>query len=679
MNFLYPTAFWFLIAILIPIIIHLFSFRRYKTIYFSQTRFLESVKNDNRSKTKLKQILILLSRILMIISLVFAFANPIVLPEGFEEQKNSASYLAVYVDNSFSMQNETEQGQMLDVAKQYAIEIAESYGESYQFFLLTNSLRAEDFRAMQLDMFIEQCGNIKLSPVTLKLSDVNARMQEVLLPFVAEDELAEVYFVSDFQKYVTDISHLSKSFRYRFVKINSVLQQNLSIDSVWFDVPYRSSNQTEQLFVKLTNHGSNAYTDIPVKLIVNDSLRAIGSGNLSPKNSEIIELKFTGALQGNQKAVLEIDDYPVSFDNRFYFNYDIDTLTNVLIVQGDKMVEFPSDLYDLSEFNVDYIQFDDINISELKDYQLLIIHAVEEFTSGFQSQLMDWLKNSNALWLIPGENADMASWNQLLKQMNAPLLSEWKKEASSLYEIAYEHDFYRSVFPRTNQNVSLPSISGSWKFLKNTATNSEALISFRDKTGFLELTQFENSYVYLMASPPHENYSDFYRHPLFIPVSYNIGLNIPTQKSLYFICGNHGSLDIERKEKVQENIVKIKSTEEEIIPMWKYLENAIRVFIPDDISYPGHYEILLDDQLAGILSMNLTHEESNLECINTQDLEGLISEHGLEYRLFSNSESLDMNLEIEKSLKGEPVWHLFLLLALLFIIIEIVLIKLLPV
>jgi len=103
------------------------------------------------------------------------------------------------------------------------------------------------------------------------------------------------------------------------------------------------------------------------------------------------------------------------------------------------------------------------------------------------------------------------------------------------------------------------------------------------------------------------------------------------------------------------------------------------VFIPDDISYPGHYEILLDDQLAGILSMNLTHEESNLECINTQDLEGLISEHGLEYRLFSNSESLDMNLEIEKSLKGEPVWHLFLLLALLFIIIEIVLIKLLPV
>ena len=80
MSFLYPNFLWALFAVSIPIIIHLFNFRRYKTLYFSNVKFLKDVQEETRSKSQIKQLLILLSRILLITSLVFAFSQPFIPP-----------------------------------------------------------------------------------------------------------------------------------------------------------------------------------------------------------------------------------------------------------------------------------------------------------------------------------------------------------------------------------------------------------------------------------------------------------------------------------------------------------------------------------------------------------------------------------------------------------------------
>ncbi|MBM3161623.1 MAG: BatA domain-containing protein, partial [Bacteroidetes bacterium] len=41
MHFLYPERLWFLLLLTIPIIIHLFHFRRQKTLFFSSLRFIK--------------------------------------------------------------------------------------------------------------------------------------------------------------------------------------------------------------------------------------------------------------------------------------------------------------------------------------------------------------------------------------------------------------------------------------------------------------------------------------------------------------------------------------------------------------------------------------------------------------------------------------------------------------
>ena len=75
MTFLYPSFLFGLLAVAVPVAIHLFNFRRIKKVYFTNVEFLQSVKTATNSFRKLKQWLILAARCLFVIFLVLAFAR----------------------------------------------------------------------------------------------------------------------------------------------------------------------------------------------------------------------------------------------------------------------------------------------------------------------------------------------------------------------------------------------------------------------------------------------------------------------------------------------------------------------------------------------------------------------------------------------------------------------------
>ena len=139
MKFLFPAFLFALFSIAIPIIIHLFSFRRYKTIYFSHVGFLKNIKKESQKKSRLKQILILVARILTLFFLVMAFSQPYV-PVDKTMKKQSNQLVAIYIDNSFSMNALSETGQLLERARKKTLEICLAYKQGTKFLLFTNDL-----------------------------------------------------------------------------------------------------------------------------------------------------------------------------------------------------------------------------------------------------------------------------------------------------------------------------------------------------------------------------------------------------------------------------------------------------------------------------------------------------------------------------------------------------------
>ena len=172
MIFLKPQILWALFAVAIPILIHLFNFKRYRKVYFSNVQMLKDVKLQSKRQSQLRQLLVLLARILTIILLVVAFSRPIIPAQIDSNVIQDKAFVSLFIDNSFSMQSDGESTSLLEEAKQKARIIIESYQATDKFLLLTNELKTEHNRLYnQADMY-ELIEEVEIAPSSQLLSEV---------------------------------------------------------------------------------------------------------------------------------------------------------------------------------------------------------------------------------------------------------------------------------------------------------------------------------------------------------------------------------------------------------------------------------------------------------------------------------------------------------------------------
>jgi hypothetical protein len=153
MSFVNPWFLFALTALAIPVIIHLFNFRKFKKIYFTNVRFIAEIKQETKKRSQLKHLLILLMRLLAIACLVIAFAKPYI-PSPLQHKKfTGRQAISVYIDNSFSMEALSTGGRLLDLAKTKAREIANAYNPSDLYQVLTNDFEGIHQRFVNRDEF----------------------------------------------------------------------------------------------------------------------------------------------------------------------------------------------------------------------------------------------------------------------------------------------------------------------------------------------------------------------------------------------------------------------------------------------------------------------------------------------------------------------------------------------
>ncbi|MBO7227129.1 MAG: BatA domain-containing protein, partial [Bacteroidales bacterium] len=101
MQFINPLYLIGLLAVAIPILVHLFNFRRYKKVYFSNVAMLQQLQSQNKKQSQLKHRLILLCRLFAVVFIVLVFARPVLVDDDKAVNMGGVSYVSVYLDNSF--------------------------------------------------------------------------------------------------------------------------------------------------------------------------------------------------------------------------------------------------------------------------------------------------------------------------------------------------------------------------------------------------------------------------------------------------------------------------------------------------------------------------------------------------------------------------------------------------
>jgi hypothetical protein len=679
MNFLFPAFLLALLALAIPVIIHLFNFKRYKTLYFSNVTLLKRLKQESRKKSQLKQLLIMLARIMAIASLVFAFSRPYI-PTGNRTANQAQQVVEIYIDNSFSMKAEGEKGQLLEQAKIKAIEIANSYPTSTQFLILTNDFAPQNQFILNKDQFIQQVADIKDCPYSPKLSDVYFHATGA---FSASAKKADktLYVLSDFQKNATDVESIKPdtsvwTYLYPFLagKTNDLL-----IDSCWFETPGRKIGQAEKLFVRVKNLSDQAYQNIPIRLTINDSLKAIANINIAAKEESVQELNYTNNSQGIQLCKIELDDYPIIFDNSFFMSYRIQGKMRALGISNPQNngTDYLKTLFADDELiSYDDVPENNVQVSQFKNYQCIFLINNQNISSGLKSELISFVERGGTLVVFPDKLKNYEEYNFLLGGLNSKTIVGFDTVSMAISGINYSHEVYRDVFKKQENEVDLPVIKGFVRYADQMQKPETSLLKFRNGKDALSTHSFGDGTVYTFAFPLNRVNFNFVRHIIFVPTVYNIVLFSGAPQKYAYSTDNDDAVILNQNPNSDElTIVDVQTKDEFKTSARSRGTEKKQLFLDELPKKAGHYLIMDGSEALQSISYNYPRKESVPEYCSEGDLRKQLDAKGLKQFQLIKSTDANFSDTAQNLNNGKQLWKYFIFLAIFFLACEMAIIR----
>jgi hypothetical protein len=682
MQFIYPEFLFALSVLAIPIIIHLFNFRRFKKVFFTNVRFLREIKQDTQSRSRLKHLLILFSRLLALTFLVLAFAQPFI-PARKNTIQTGSKRVSIFVDNSFSMDALGTSGNLIEIAKKKAREIASAYKPSDEFQLLTTSFEGRHQRLVNRDEFLSLVDEIKPTSSVHSLSEILQRQQDALFSNNTSKTSKTAYIISDFQKSISDIDKIKadSTLQISFVPVAAASVSNLYIDTCFLSTPFVQLNTPNELVVRIKNIGEKNAENVPLKLLVNNSQKAVSSISVNSNSSTEVKLSFTVAEAGWQRAQISLADYPVTFDDNFFFSFNVRRNLNVLCINnGEPSTTFNAIFGNDPYFILKNANANQIDYSSFPSMQLIIVNELSNLSSGLIQELEKYVKKGGAVFLIPPHEGSVTSYNDFLNQNNAETFGAALKNTEKVDKIETKHPLFSGVFEKGKslpENLDLPIINNYYQLKRNPKSSSDVVMRLASGNAYLLASIAGKGEIYMLASSLQKDDGNFARHALFVPIMLRAALKGSSEILPPLVIGRDHDISISDTLVSADNVFHMINKKEnfDIIPESKILNNTTVLSVHDQIKTGENYDLIASNNLINVVSFNFDRKESDLSVNQPADLETEIAKFSNAKMNVIESEGKDLSYSIAQLNEGKRLWKYCIILTLIFLAIEILLIR----
>lgn len=670
MNFTYPYFLSALLLIAIPIIIHLFNFRRYKTVYFTNVRFLKNINDETTNKSKLKHLLVLASRILAFIFLVLAFAQPYIPISNVVAKKGSEKIVSIYVDNSFSMNAVSEEEPLLQAAKKKVQDIIAAYGNDVKFQLLTNDFEPKQQRLIGKDDVKSALDEIKISPVVKTLEQVKNFQQQLLQQYDGQKLL---YWLSDFQKNSTN-ALIDTSLQYFLIPLQAIKQQNIFIDSCWLEKPVLFINEPNRLFFKIANASNEEVKNVRVNLNINNQNKALTDVNIASKSFTIDTLSFSIQEYGWLKFKIFINDFPVTFDDDYYMTFKTYELMKVLAINEQAESNYLKALFfEQKNYQLENTTANNLNIGSLNQNNLVVINNLSVINSALSSSLQNYIQSGGTVLLFPSPDADLKSYNEFLNNTGANSIAEKNSIENEVSYLNPNSDLLKDVFEKIPQNIALPKTNLYYNFLRKTRSNEQVVLGLKNNSSFLSEYNYGSGKLVVCASPLGKEYSDFAIHATFVPLVYKMASRASVSLKTSYVLGRDNQIELIDANPNAEAIYKIKNDKTEWIPGQRSLSNSVFLSLDENFKQSGFFEIVNEKkQRNEWVALNFNRTESNLETYTINELKEKYAEKNVTILEADKTNFTEIVQQIDK---GIALWKVCIILALICLAAEVLLLR----
>ena len=645
MQFKYPGIFYLLIVLIIPLIIHLFNLQKFKKIAFSNVQFLKKVKLESRKSSKIKKFIILALRIISFLALLFTFSQPY-----YGDKKiNESIHNFIYLDNSMSLNTNDQNGNKLNEAIQEIIQFAPKK-ETYS--LLTNDEFLSNISKEEVNIYLKKLNfSTKNSYFGDKIRTLESKINN------ETNELNKIILITDFQQF-------NKNKNFKFTNVNTPLylkkpnlkkKNNISIDSVFIKTNDRKGNL---ISVVIKNQGEEK-TDIPIALFNASNLLNKQSFSIKKDRKKTIEFPVESLEKIKGKIEITYNDVFL-FDNIFYFTLDTPQKTSILTI--GKKSTFLSKIFTKDDFILTNSSTDQINFNIIPSQQLIILNQLQNISDILKNSLQQFIKGGGHLLIIPANNIDISSYNTFLKIFNKGSIRKNSIDTLKITDINFEHPIFNNVFSKKVTNFQYPLVSQFY----NHNFSGPSILSFQNKSSFLKEINNSFSKIYFFSSSLDKKSTNFFNSPLIVPILFNIAKQSLEIDKPYYILQEENMIEINKK--INKNqLIKISNSKNSFIPQQKTSSNKISLYTNKEPKERGFYTISLENYTLKTTAFNISPKESLLSFQNLDNIQNK--------NIFTYDSVKELFTEINKKNKVQWLWRLFLGIAIVSLLLEILILK----
>lgn len=659
------SVLWALWLLAIPIVIHLFNFRRYKKIIFTKVDFLKQIEQSSQTGNVLKKRLILLSRVLALAALILAFAQPFV-PVKNQKQLKGQYSISLFIDNSYSMNVTGIEGPLLEAAKNRARAIVAASDPSSQFNVVTSDLNAEYLHFTNKASCLEWIDAIKISENSFPLSQALKVQANSLKPY---GDHGKAYIISDFQS--SQCEQISDQSNNIWIKVPSNNSNNIAIDTIYLDNPIIQANQAIQLQIGLSNYSSEKTQDLPVELWVDGKPKGISTASIESYSKASCKVQFMLENGGIHYCEIRLPGDQMPTDDRLYFTLNLNSNYTVASIEQSNS---PNNIKAIFKNNQGYAF--NVYSSNAIPYQsfagndLIILNQLENLSSGCLSELISYIEKGGSIMAFPHPNSPFGGLQNLLKNMGSDIQETAVINPQLEMEIVKEHPLFQGIF---NQNIS----SNQWpKINKYYGFNSQAarpILTLSNKTVLFADFKRGKGHCYVSAVPLDPSFSDLPNHALIVPLCLRASMLAAYQMPLYHLCNATNNIETKLPYAGDQSF-KLAHPKYQMMPEVINNSGLMSLNTNGEIKIAGAYKLMSKESDSALLALafNYDRSESDTRTLNEQAFEDLAERLGAKSYI-GTADALEAQLS--KLENGRPLWKWCILFSLLCLLIEILLIR----
>ncbi len=621
---------------MIPLLIHLFSRRRVKVVEFSSLKHLKDMQKRQVRRLKIRQLLLLILRMLIILTAVLAFARPA--SKGGYIGSHAGVSSVILLDKSASMQREVKDGHLFDLAGKAADDILSNFGESDEIILIPfdmTGLFPAGERFFSRDIAENILNEVKAGYHAGNLEAAYNKSLELLAG--AKNLNKELYIISDRQvsSLPENIDTAEEKISAYFVDLPVETDGNCGLTGVDLGGQLIEIGSSFNIKADIENFDNFDKSELLASLFI-DGIRVMQTEYaIDARGTKTVQFTHTVFNPGFHYGRVELSDDAFLPDNKYFFSFSVPETFNVLIIDGDDFGELirlalvPSEKL-ARYWSVKIASPDKLAGLRMRDYDVIIASGISSLGGAETARILKYVDDGGGLFFVAGSGIDVEYFNNYLTGIVNLSFEEPPPSffSGAGYYSLERFDFSHPVFKAFEdfKNDSLPTLRFyALPKITDRGANSE-LAYFSNNDPAIVESSYGLGKIIVMTSCIDPRYTDLASHSFFVPFII---------RTTEYLAG--AVSEYELKNYVGKNIFRA-------LPGRKTGFSMVQMIAPDGKSYnisgsendgqmiyecrpieqPGIYQIKSQNRLVDLFPVNTPLSESDLSFVDFNRLEKVL-------------------------------------------------------